>query len=195
RLHSSLKQLSRREDVTLFMLLLGAFQTLLHRYSGQEDLIVGSAMAGRTQPETENLIGLFLNTLALRTDMSGEPAFRELLKRVRKTALEAYAHQDVPFEKVVESVPLQRDLSRSPVFQVMFVLQNTPLQPGEVAGLKIDPSLIGSGGAKFDLTLFLEEHPNGLSGSVEYNTDLFDPATILRLLGHFQTLLESIVEN
>ena len=118
-----LKNLSRREDVTLFMLLLAAFQTLLHRYTGQEDIVLGTPIAGRTQTESENLIGIFLNTLVLRTDLSGDPSFRDLLKRVRKVALEAYAHQDLPFEKLVEEINPVRDTSRSPLFQVMFAVQ------------------------------------------------------------------------
>ena len=194
-LAAALKKLSRQEDVTLFMLLLAAFQTLLHRYTGQADIVLGTPIAGRTQPETENLIGLFLNTLVLRTDLSGEPTFRELLKRVRKVALEAYAHQDLPFEKLVEALPLQRDLSRSPLFQVMFVLQSAPFESAKLGALNLTPVPLGNGAAKFDLTLFLEEQAEGLSGSVEYNTDLFDKSTIVRLLGHFETLLGAIVED
>ncbi len=192
---SALKALSRREDVTLFMLLLAAFQTLLHRYSGQEDIIVGSPMAGRTRSEVESLVGLFLNTLAFRTTLSGDITFRELLQRVRQVALEAYAHQDLPFEKLVENLSVERDLSRSPVFQVMFVLQNAPLQPLALAGLQLTPLPLDSGTAKFDLTLVLEERADGLGGYVEYNTDLFEAATIVRVLGHFQTLLEGIAAH
>jgi len=194
-LAGALKKLCRREDVTLFMLLLAGFQALLHRYTGQEDVVVGSAISGRNRAETENLIGLFLNTLVLRTDVSGEPTFRQLLQRVRKVALDAYAHQDVPFEKVVQSLPVERDLSRSPLFQVMFVLQPAPFQSAALDGLRLTPVPMGNGASKFDLTLFVEEHGEGLSGSVEYNTDLFDVATIGRLLGHFETLLGAIVEN
>ncbi|HEY6169554.1 MAG TPA: amino acid adenylation domain-containing protein, partial [Verrucomicrobiae bacterium] len=195
RLATSLNALARREDVTLFMLLLAAFQTLLHRYTGQEDILVGSPVAGRTRVETENLIGFFLNTLVLRGNLSGDPPFRELLKRVRQTALDAYAHQDLPFEKLVEALQLERDLSRSPLFQVMFVLQNEPLRPLELAGLKLTPLPVHSGTAKFDLTLSMEETTTGLAGYVEFNTDLFDTETITRLLGHYQTLLEAIVAD
>ena len=194
-LSGALKKLSRHEDVTLFMLLLAGFQALLHRYSGQEDIVVGSAISGRNRAETENLIGLFLNTLVLRTDLSGDPSFRQLLQRVRKVALDAYAHQDVPFEKLVQSLPVERDLSRSPLFQVMFVLQPAPFQSATMNGLRLTPVPLGNGGSKFDLTLFVEEHGEGLSGSIEYNSDLFDSATIVRLLGHFETLLGAIVEN
>ncbi len=194
-LTAALKALSRREEVTLFMTLLAAFQTLLHRHTGQEDLLVGSPIAGRTRTETEGLIGLFLNTLVLRTDLSGDPTFRELLKRVRQVALEAYAHQDLPFEKLVDALQPERDLSRPPLFQVMFTLQNLPLQPLELAGLNIHPTPLDSGTAKFDLTLTLAEQEGGLAGAVEYNTDLFDEPTIGRLIGHLQTLLEGVTAN
>lgn len=192
-LSRSLKTLSRREDVTVFMLLLGALQTLLHRYSGQDDILVGSPIAGRTRVETENVIGLFLNTLVLRGDLSGDPTFRELLKRIRQTALDAYAHQSVPFEKVVDAVQPRRDLSRSPLFQVMFVLQNEPLPPLQLDGSKTISLPAHSGTAKFDLLISLEETAGGLAGFVEYNSDLFEAATIDRMLGHFETLLASIV--
>jgi natural product biosynthesis luciferase-like monooxygenase protein/amino acid adenylation domain-containing protein len=191
----SLKSLSRREDVTLFMVLLGALQTLLHRYSGQEDILVGSPIAGRTRVETENVVGLFLNTLVLRGDLSGDPSFRELLKRIRQTALDAYAHQSIPFEKLVDAVQPERDLSRSPLFQVMFVLQNEPLPPLELAGLKTIPLAVHSGTAKFDLLISLEETADSLAGFVEYNTDLFEEHTIQRMVGHFETLLASIFAN
>jgi amino acid adenylation domain-containing protein len=195
KLSREIKQLSRREGVTPFMLLLAATQTLLHRYSSQEDILIGSPVAGRTLVETENLVGLFLGTLVLRGDLSGNPTFRELLKRTRKTALDAYAHQELPFEKLVDALQPQRDLSRSPLFQVMFVLQNEPLRPLELAGLKLQPVHSHSGTAKFDLMFSLEESEGGLGGFVEYNTDLFDESTITRMLGHFETLLAGIVAN
>ena len=195
KLSADLKALARREDVTLFMLLLGAFQVLLHRYSGQEDIVVGTPIAGRTRVETENLIGFFLNILALRSDLSGEPTFCELLQRVRRTALDAFAHQDLPFEKLVDALQLERDLSRSPLFQAMFILQNEPLRPLELAGLKLKPINVHNGTSKFDLQLSLEETNGGLGGFLEFNTDLFDESTAARMLGHFQTLLEAIVEN
>lgn len=194
-LAAALRTLSRQEDATLFMVLLAAWQTLLHRYSGQEDILVGSPIAGRTRVETENLIGFFLNTLVFRGDLSGDPTFRELLKRVRQAALGAYAHQDLPFEKLVDALQLERDLSRSPLFQVMFVLQNEPLRPLKLAGLKLNPIHVHSGTAKFDLLLSLEESADGIGGFIEYNTDLFDAATIARMLGHCQTLLESIATD
>ncbi len=191
----ALRALARREEVTLFMLLLAAFQTLLHRYSGQEDILVGSPIAGRTRVETENLIGFFLNTLVLRGDLSGDPPFREWLRRVRQIALDAYAHQDLPFEKLVDALQPERDLSRSPLFQVMFILQNEPLQPMELAGLKLRALPVHSGTAKFELTLSLEENADGLAGFVEYDTELFDSERITRMLAHFQTLLEGIAAD
>ncbi|HUE36707.1 MAG TPA: AMP-binding protein, partial [Candidatus Acidoferrum sp.] len=187
--------MSRKEDVTLFMLLLAAFETLLHRYTGQEDILVGSPVAGRTSVEAENLIGFFLNTLVLRGDLSGDPTFRELLGRIRRVALDTYAHQELPFEKLVEALQPGRDLSRPPLFQAMFVLQNEPLRPLELGGLKLTPLPTHSGTAKFDLMLSVEEHAGGLSGILEYNTDLFSAETITRLLGNYQTLLEGVVAN
>ncbi len=194
-LHAKLKELCRREGCTLHMALLAVFQTLLHRYSGQEDISVGTPVAGRTRPELEGLIGFFVNTLVLRTDLSENPTFEELLERVRETALGAYAHQDVPFELVVEALQPQRDLSRTPLFQVMFILQNTPRPPADLPGLVLSPIEADSGTAKFDLTLALAETEQGLAGNLEYNTDLFDPSTARRLLSHFQNLLESAVAH
>ncbi|MBE0546008.1 MAG: amino acid adenylation domain-containing protein [Verrucomicrobia bacterium] len=194
-LPAELAQLSRKANVTPFMLLLAAFQTLLHRYSGQADILVGSPIAGRARVETEDLIGFFLNTLVLRGDLSGDPTFHELLRRTRQTALDAYVHQDVPFEKIAEAVQPNRDLSRSPLFQVMFVLQNEPLRPLELAGLKVSALPAHSGTAKFDLTLSLTETPDGLVGFMEYNRDLFDAATITRMLGNFETLLASVIAH
>jgi amino acid adenylation domain-containing protein len=194
-LSEALRSLCRREDVTLFMLLLGAFQTLLHRYSGQTDIVTGTTVAGRTRAELEGLAGLFLNTLALRTDLSGEPTFRELLQRVRKIALEAYTYQHVPFEKVVEAVDVERDLSRSPVFQAMFILQKAPLPSARAGDLEWSSVSVHNGASKFDLTLSMEEDGEQLNGYVEYNCALFEADTVARLLGHFQTLLEGVVEN
>jgi len=194
-LTQSLKSLSQEEGVTLFMTLLAAFQTLLHRYTGLDDIVVGSPIAGRKQVETEELIGFFVNTLVLRTNLSGEPTFRELLRRVREVALKAYDHQDLPFEKLVEELHPERNLSHSPLFQVMFVLQNTPKQVLELPGLSLSSLEVESGTAKFDLTLSMTETELGMQGSLEYKTDLFDTSTIQRMLGHFQILLESIAAN
>ena len=192
-----LQALSRREGSTLFMTLLAAFQALLHRYSGQDDIVVGSPIANRTQSETEGLIGYFVNMLALRTDFSGDPAFRDLLRRVRKMALEAYEHQELPLEKVVEAVRPPRDPSRTPLFQVMFVLQNNAAMDLGNPDLTFSGLDVGeeSGTAKFDLTLGLGETPEGLVGAMEYNTDLFDAATIDRMLGQFQALLRAVVAD
>jgi len=193
-LSESLKALSRQQSVTLFMTLLAAFQTLLYRYTGQEDIVVGSPIAGRTRVETERLFGFLVNTLALRTDLSGNPTFRELLARVREVALGAYAHQDLPFEKLVEELQPERNLSHSPLFQVMFVLQNAPRQPLTFPGLTLTPLEMDNGTAKFDLTLSIVEG-KGLRAAFEYNTDLFDKATIVRMLRHYQTLLQGIVAD
>lgn len=194
-LSRALRLLSRREDVTQFMLLLAAFQTLLSRYSGQDDIVVGSPIAGRRRVETEGLIGFFANTVVLRGDLSGDPPFRELLRRVRRAALDAYAHQDLPFEKLVDGLQPERNLSHSPLFQVMFIFQRSPLQPLEMAGLRASPSVLDSGTSKFDLTLSLEESGEDLSGFIEYDTALFEPGTVTRILGHYQNLLEAIIAH
>ena len=191
----ALKALSQQEGATLFMLLLAAFQTLLHRYTGQTDILVGSPIAGRTRKETEGLIGFFVNTCVLRTNLADNPSFRELLHRVREVALGAYAHQDLPFERLIEELHLERSLDRTPLFQVMFVFQNVPKSDLELSGLRVSSVEVESGIAKFDLTLVMTEAETGLRGHVEYNTDLFDAATIARMVGHFQTLLEGIAAH
>ncbi|HSS51912.1 MAG TPA: amino acid adenylation domain-containing protein, partial [Thermoanaerobaculia bacterium] len=184
-----LQALSRREGATLFMVLLAGFQALLARYSGQQELAVGTPAAGRGRVEIEGLIGFFVNTLVLRGDLSGEPSFRELLGRVRETALAAHTHQDVPFEKLVQELAPERSLAHAPLFQVMFVLQNAPVASLEIQDLRLRPvSGVGTT-AKFDLTLSLEEQNGGLAGTVEHATDLFDATTIDRLLRHFERLL------
>jgi len=194
-LTEELKVLSQREGGTLFMTLLAAFKTLLYRYTGQEDILVGSPIANRNRAEIEELIGFFVNTLVLRTDLGGNPSFRELSGQVREVTLGAYAHQDLPFEMVVDELQPERNLSHSPLFQVMFVLQNMPMQPLTLPGLTLTPLDTDSGTAKFDLTLFMVETDQGLRGTVEYNTGLFDATTISRMMGHFQTLLEGIVAD
>ena len=160
----ALKALARREGVTPFMLLLAAFQVLLHRHSGQEDISVGTPIAGRTRAETQGLIGLFVNTLVLRTHLGGNPSFRQLLQRVRDTTLGAYAHQDVPFEKLVEELRPVRHLSHSPLFQVMLVLQPDPLPGFTLPGLTLSHVELESRTSKFDLTLSLSESAQGLAG-------------------------------
>ena len=194
-LADALKELARREGATLFMTLLAAYQTLLHRYTGQEDLVIGSAIAGRTRVETEGLIGFFVNTLVLRTDLSGDPPFREALARARATCLGAYAHQDLPFEKLVEELQPERTLGRTPLFQTMLVLQDSRRPTPELAGLAVEPLEVHTGTAKFDLSLTLVEAPAGLQATLEYSTDLFDASTMRRLLGHLGSLLQGIVAD
>jgi amino acid adenylation domain-containing protein len=194
-LSDAIKAYGQQEGATLFMTLLAAFQTLLFRYSGQEDIVVGSATAGRNMVQTEPLIGFFVNPLVLRSDLSGNPSFSEVLGRTREVALGAYTHQDVPFEKLVEKLQPERGLDRSPLFQVMFTLQNTPLSEFGGNRLRITPREVPSTTAKFDLTLEVVEEGEGLRASFEYKTDLFAAATISRLLRHFQTLLEGIVND
>ncbi|HEX6047361.1 MAG TPA: amino acid adenylation domain-containing protein [Pyrinomonadaceae bacterium] len=189
-----LRSLSRSENVTLFMTLLGAFQTLLFRYTGQRQILTGSPVAGRNWSETEGLIGCFLNLLVLRTDLSGDPTFRELLGRVREVTVGAMAHQDLPFEKLVEELQLERDLSRNPLFQVMFALQNTPQTEMRLADLEMSIQRVESGAAKVDLYLSIDDAEQ-LTGTVEYNTDLWDASTVKRMMMHFQNLLEDCVAN
>ncbi|HEX8174908.1 MAG TPA: amino acid adenylation domain-containing protein [Pyrinomonadaceae bacterium] len=192
-----LRRVSRGEAVTMFMLLLAAWQALLFRYSGDSDVPVGTPIANRNRKETEGLIGFFVNTLVIRSRISGEMRFTELLKQVRDTALGAYAHQDMPFEKLVEELQPERSLSHEPLFQVMFVLQNAPVGALRLPGLQLSPvqGEIGGGTAKFDLTLEMQETAEGLSGSLEYSTDIFESTTIKRMIGHFLRLLESIVAD
>ncbi|HEY1380035.1 MAG TPA: condensation domain-containing protein, partial [Gemmataceae bacterium] len=196
-LTAAIHALSRREGCTLYMTLLAAFQALLARYSGQEDICVGSPIAGRNRAETEGLIGFFVNTLVLRTDLSGDPSFRAVLGRVREVALEAFAHQDLPFERLVQALRPERDLSHSALFQVMFILQNAPLKIPRLAGVTTGPlvELADNGTSKFDLTLTMVEEAEGLTATVEYSTDLFEEATIGRLLDHYQALLEAVVAD
>jgi amino acid adenylation domain-containing protein len=184
-----LRVLGRHEGATLFMVLLAGFKALLARYSGQEDLAVGAPVAGRNRAEIEGLIGFFVNTLVLRGDLSGGPVFRELLARVRETALAAYAHQDVPFEKLVEELSPQRSLAHTPLFQAMFVLQNAPFEELEIRDLCLRPLSVGVTAAKFELTLSLSEWDGGLTGTVEYVTDLFDAPTLERMMAHLECLL------
>ncbi|MEH1954356.1 amino acid adenylation domain-containing protein [Nostoc sp.] len=190
-----LLQLSQQQGCTLFMTLLGAYNTLLYRYTGQSDILVGTPIANRDRAEIEGLMGFFVNTLVMRTDLAGNPSFNELLLRLREMALSAYAHQDLPFETLVEALEPERDLSYTPLFQVMFVLLNAPMSEIELTELSVSGLPIGITTAKFDLTLSMENTPNGLFGWWEYNTDLFDSSTIERITGHFVTLLEAIVAN
>ncbi|HZI15924.1 MAG TPA: amino acid adenylation domain-containing protein, partial [Myxococcus sp.] len=190
----AVKALARREGATPFMVLLASWQLLLARYSGQDDVCVGSPIANRTRAETEGLIGFFVNTLVLRARLEGNPPFRQLLAQVREVTLGAYAHQDVPFEKLVQELQPERDLSRAPLFQVMFILQNAPAPSLSLPGLRMEAAgFEGGSTAKFDLTLSLSESAEGLSGGLEFNTDLFEQATVERLLRHLRVLLEGLV--
>ncbi|MDX2242772.1 MAG: amino acid adenylation domain-containing protein [Leptolyngbyaceae cyanobacterium bins.302] len=201
----ALETLSQQAGASLFMTLLAAFQTVLYRYTGQEDMAIGSPIANRHRSEWEGLIGFFVNSLVLRSDLSGNPTFRELLERVRSVALAAYEHQDLPFEKLVEELDPDRDLSRNPLFQVAFALQNAPMQALELPGLTLEPAPLESGSTRFDLEVHLWEPAHGLrslwqsqeglSGFISYSTDLFNRDRIDRLIGHFQTLLQGIVTN
>lgn len=191
-LSETLATLSRREGVTLYMTLLAAFQILMSRYSGQTDIVVGGDTANRNSIETESLIGFFVNMLVLRTNVDGELAFGEFLRRVRDVALSAYAHQELPFEKLVEELQAPRELSRNPLFQVLFTLQNNTREHLELAGVQLEPIAATGRPAKFDLTLAMKETNAGLLGVFEYNTDLFDESTIQRMAAHFETLLAGI---
>jgi surfactin family lipopeptide synthetase A len=192
-LTDALKRLSQEEGVTLFMSLLAAFKILLYRYTGQEDIIVGTVVAVRHQPELQHLIGYFLNTLLLRTDLSGRPSFRQFVARVREVTLEAMAHKDLPFVKLLESLEIQRNIGQNPLFQVALTLE--PSMPEIDLGWTLTQSEIDNETTKFDLYLGLEEKPEGITGRIEYSTDLFEAATIERMIGHFQILLEAIVTN
>lgn len=194
-LREAVNNLNRQEGVTQFMTLLAVFKTLLYCLTNQEEIIVGSPVVGRTRRETEKLIGFFLNTLVLRTNLSGELTFRELLGRVREVALGAYAHQGLPFEKLVEGLHPERNLSHNPLFQVMFILQNAPIPTIELPGLTLRPLEADSGTSKFDLKLSIWETSEGFNGSLEYKTDLFDTTTIARMISHFEILLSYIIKQ
>jgi amino acid adenylation domain-containing protein/non-ribosomal peptide synthase protein (TIGR01720 family) len=191
----ALKRLSQQSHTTLFMTLLAGFDSLLARYSGQHDTVVGTPIANRIQGETEGVLGCFVNTLVLRGDLAGNPTFREFVGRVRETALAAYANQDVPFELVVEALRPARELSYNPLFQVMFALQNLPPINLDVPGLQLRPLDFGRETAMFDLNMALEESRGGLRGTLEYASELFDHTTIMRMLGHFTTLLASVAAD
>ena len=194
-LTAQLKTLSRKSGTTLFMTLLAAFAVLLHRYSGQDDICIGSPFANRNRTEVESIIGFFVNTLVLRTQIKENPSFSDFLNQVQQVVLDAHAHQDVPFEQVVEALQPERSSSYNPLFQVMFALENLSLDTLELPGITLTPELVERGTAQCDLSLLLWETKTGLIGVWEYNTDLFDDATIARMAGHFQTELEGIVAN
>ncbi|MFN6486361.1 MULTISPECIES: non-ribosomal peptide synthetase [unclassified Nostoc] len=194
-LTNKLSKLSQEQGCTLFMTLLAAFDTLLYRYTGTEDILVGSPIANRDRSEIEGLIGFFVNTLVMRTSLTGNPSFSELLTRVRSMAMEAYSHQNLPFEMLVEALQPERNLSHTPLFQIMFVLQNAPTSELGLTGLTVNRLPIKGTTSRFDLTLSMENTATGLAGWWEYNTDLFDASTIERMTSHFVTLLEGIVAN
>jgi len=191
----ALRELCRRHAVTPFMLLLAAFAVLLCRYSGQADVAVGTPIAGRRGSEFEKLIGFFVNTLVLRLDLAGNPSFAELLDRVREVALEAFDHQDLPFDKLVEELAPPRDASRNPLFQVMFAFHNAPESELDLDGLQVARVPLELGREKFDLSLSMRDTPQGLVGSFSYSTALFDAATIARMSRHFRHLLESVARG
>jgi hypothetical protein len=195
QLSNAIKSLGQQESATSFMTLLAAFKVLLYRYTIQQEIIVGTPIAGRSRPQLESLIGFFINTLVLRTPLSGDLTFRELLSRTREVALGAYANQDLPFEKLVEILQPERDLSRSPLFQVMFGMQNAPRKSFELPGLTLGSMDAEVTTAKFDLSLDMWEEPDGFKGLFEYNTDLFDATTVAQMAIHFESLLENIAEN
>ena len=194
-LTQQLQKLSRETGATLFMTLLAGFAILLNRYSHQKDILVGSPIANRNRAEIESLIGCFVNTLVLRTKFADNPRFQELLNQVKEVTLSAYSHQDVPFEQVVEVLKPERSLSHSPLFQVMFILQNAPMENLELPGVNIKVFSSDIVQAKFDLTLSMMETEKGLTASWDYNSDLFNDRTITVMAGHFQNILTAIVTN
>jgi len=194
-LFDAIKRMNRQERVTTFMILLAAFKALLHRYTGQDDISVGTPIAGRNRIEVEGLVGFFVNTLALRTRLTGEMTFRELLRQAREVVLAAHDHQDLPFEKLVEELQPERDLGRSPLFQVMLTLEVSPAPELTLPALQLSSINSGNSTAKFDLIMYLRDSGSMLTGSLEYSTDLFDAATVRRLLSHFQTALAAAVAD
>jgi amino acid adenylation domain-containing protein/non-ribosomal peptide synthase protein (TIGR01720 family) len=192
---AALRELSQRHGATLFMTLLAALGVLLRRLTGQEDVLIGSPLANRDRPETAGLIGFFINTLVLRVEMAGDPAFPELLERVRESALGADAHQDLPFERLVEALALPRDLARTPLFQVMLAFQNLPAATERPRDVTVSGFGFESGTAQFELNFTLNDSPHGISGALDYRTELFDPATARRLVRHFEALLAGIARQ
>jgi hypothetical protein len=190
-LSSRLRQSGLQEDTTLFMTLLAGFYALLGRYSGQEQVLIGTDVANRITPELETLMGFFINLLPLRGDLSGNPTFRELLARVRESALGAYAHQEVPFEKLVEELQPERSPSHNPLVQVLFVMQNVPRQKRNLPGLDLSPFEVPITRSKFDLAVFIVEGQEHVVGNWMYSTDLFDRSTVLRMANHYENLLRN----
>jgi aspartate racemase len=185
--------LSREEGVTLFMAMLAAFDILAHKYSGLDDIIVATVVTGRGQAETGGLIGMFINMLPMRVDMSGMPSYRELLKKVREVTIEAYAHQEIPIEKIIEELKIERKSGEAPLLQLGFSLDNTPEEAAELPGVEITPFQFDYEAVRFDLTVWLKETPEGMRATWTYRTELYDATTIARMHRHFVTLLENIV--
>jgi amino acid adenylation domain-containing protein len=192
QLTDTLRAIAQEEKASLFMTLLAAWKVLLHRYTGQNDIVVGAPVANRNRSEFEPMVGFFVNSLILRTDLSGKPTFRELLRRVRETTFEAFANQDFPFERLVEVLQPTRSMSRNPLFQTDFILQNSPRSSYQVTGLTFEALPVQNGTAQLDLTLDLWEEPEGIGGWLEYDTDLFEASTAARMIGNYITLLERI---
>ena len=190
-----LEALGRGEGATLYMVLLAAFSVLLSKYAGTEDVVVGSPVAGRTRREVEGLIGFFVNTLVVRTELGGDPSFREVLRRVREATLGAYEHQELPFERLVAELQPERSLAHSPLFQVLFALQNADASGGELPGLRTEAVEAEIGTAMFDLSLMLAAHDGGLGGALMYATDLFERGTVARIPGHLERVLEQVAGN
>ncbi len=191
----SLKNISARHGATLFMTMLAAFKTMLYRYSGQDDICVGTPIANRDKIETRGLIGFFINTLAIRSDLSGSPTFNELLERVKSVTLGALSHQDIPFEKLVEELQPERDMTHTPFFQTLFTFQNIPKQAIEIPNLTLEQVEQDIGAVKFDLTININENPGGLNIIIGFNEELFDTSTIERFITHFKTLLQGVAQN
>ncbi|MGA9772854.1 MAG: amino acid adenylation domain-containing protein [Blastocatellia bacterium] len=194
-LSQALRDLSKAEGVTLFMTLLAGFKTLLHRYTGQEDIVVGTAIANRDRKEIESLIGFFVNTLVLRSDISSDPGFRKLLARVKDVTLQAYAHQHLPFEKLIEELRPDRTLGRTPLFQILFLFQNTPSQELQLPGLTLHPLTINNNSAEFNLMINITDTPDGIVTSLKYNQAAFDATTIERLANHFRIILQAVAAD
>jgi non-ribosomal peptide synthetase component F len=191
----SLRELAQREGATLFMVLLAGFEVVLHAYVRQDDLVVGTNVANRNRLETEGLIGFFINQLVLRTDLSGDPTFRELLERVREVSLGAYAHQDLPFDRLVEELQPERDPSRPLLFQVKFELQNAPLSPLAIKDLIVSPVEIDRKVVRYDLHLTLSDTPAGISGAALYSAELLEEATVARMIEAFTVVLANAAES
>ncbi len=194
-LSDAVSRLARKEGVTVAMVLLAAYQALLSRYTGQEDIVVGSPIANRTRSEIEDLIGFFVNSVVLRADLSGNPTFSEVLRRVQQLSLDAYDHQDLPFERLVHELNPERDLARTPLYQTVFAMQNVPRIELQLPGVVIGDYPVEAHTARFDLELYLHEHPTGIRGVFSYNVDLFDASTVERMAAHLTTLLEGAVSN